>query len=78
MELDFLAKSFTDVTKIGEGTYGVVIKAKSIDNGKYYAIKLCRPKSSKDNELGGHFDIPYTSLREVIVLKQLFHPNIIR
>jgi serine/threonine protein kinase len=57
--------------KLGEGTYGVVFKAIDKTSNKYVALKKIRC----DNEDEG---VPSTSLREVSLLKELDHPNIVK
>ena len=77
MDITFLKDMFTNLKEIGRGTYGIVLSGVSKENGEKYAIKLCKSKT-ENPKYEGHFDIPYTSLREVVVLKRLTHPNIIR
>lgn len=55
---------------IGEGTYGVVMKARHRETGQLVAIK--KFKESDEDE-----QVRKTSLREVRVLKQLRHENVI-
>ena len=55
---------------IGEGTYGVVMKARHKETGQVVAIK--KFKESDEDE-----QVRKTSLREVRVLKQLRHDNVI-
>lgn len=57
--------------KLGEGTFGVVSKAKSKRTGNIVALK----KILMHNEKEG---FPITALREVKLLKMLSHPNILR
>ena len=56
--------------KLGEGTYGVVYKCKNKETGAYVALKKVR----LENEDEG---IPSTSIREISILKQMHHPNIV-
>ena len=56
--------------KLGEGTYGVVYKCKDKETGKYVALKKVR----LENEDEG---IPSTSIREISILKQMHHQNIV-
>ena len=56
--------------KIGEGTYGVVYKCKVKGTNEYVALKKVR----LENEDEG---IPSTSIREISILKQLHHQNIV-
>jgi cyclin-dependent kinase-like len=55
---------------IGEGAYGVVLKAKRRENGEFVAIK--KFKESDDDEL-----IKKTIVREMTVLRSLEHRNIV-
>ena len=55
---------------IGEGTYGVVLKANHKESGQVVAIK--KFKESDDTE-----EVRKTALREVRILKQLRHDNIV-
>lgn len=57
--------------KLGEGTFGVVSKARSKRSGNIVALK----KILMHNEKEG---FPITALREVKLLKMLSHPNILR
>ncbi len=56
---------------IGEGTYGVVHKAKDTETGEIYALKKIRLESEDEG-------IPSTAIREIALLKELQHPNIVR
>lgn len=62
--------SFQKLEKIGEGTYGVVYKAKDKKTGKLVALKKIRPESENEG-------IPATTIREIILLKNLKHSTII-
>ena len=55
---------------IGEGTYGVVLKARHKETGRVVAIK--KFKESEEDE-----QVKKTGLREVRILKQLKHNNIV-
>lgn len=57
--------------KLGEGTYGKVYKAERRDNGEFYALK----KISIQYEEEG---FPGTAIREISLLKECDHPNIIK
>ncbi len=58
------------IEKLGEGTYGVVYKAKDIYKNEIVAIKKIR----LENEDEG---MPSTAMREIAILKELSHPNIV-
>ena len=57
--------------KIGEGTYGVVYKAKDRVTGEIIALKKIRLEAEDEG-------IPSTAIREISLLKELQHPNIVR
>jgi serine/threonine protein kinase len=56
--------------KVGEGTYGVVYKARENDSKELVAIKKIRFQHEDEG-------IPSTAVREVSLLKGLKHPNIV-
>ena len=62
---------FVKVEKIGEGTYGVVYKARSKKLGNFFALKKIRLESEEEG-------VPSTAIREISLLKELQHPNIVR
>ena len=57
--------------KVGEGTYGVVYKCQHKETNELVALKKVRLEN--EDEV-----IPSTSIREISILKQLKHPNIVR
>lgn len=57
--------------KLGEGTFGVVSKARSKRTGNMVALKKILMHNEKDG-------FPITALREIKLLKMLSHPNILR
>ncbi|CAD5115195.1 DgyrCDS4190 [Dimorphilus gyrociliatus] len=61
---------YTKIEKIGEGTYGVVYKAKHKHTNEIVALKKIR----LENEDEG---VPSTAIREISLLKELQHPNIV-
>ncbi|NXW90021.1 CDK3 kinase, partial [Alopecoenas beccarii] len=69
--MDAFQEVFQKVEKIGEGTYGVVYKARNKRTGQLVALKKIR----LDSETEG---IPSTAIREISLLKELKHPNIVR
>lgn len=56
---------------IGEGTYGVVYKSMDLQTNTVVALKRIRLETEDDG-------IPSTALREISVLRELEHPNIVR
>ena len=63
-------EKYTKVEKVGEGTYGVVYKCKVKDTNDYVALKKIRLENEDEGS-------PSTSIREISILKQLRHPNIV-
>lgn len=61
---------FKKIEKIGEGTYGIVYKAEIMGTGKVVALKRIRLDTDSEG-------VPSTALREVSLLKELTHPNIV-
>lgn len=58
------------IEKIGEGTYGVVYKAKDVQTNDIVALKKIRLDSEDEG-------VPSTAIREISLLKELQHPNIV-
>jgi cyclin-dependent kinase 5 len=65
------SQRYERVEKIGEGTYGTVFKAKDRETGDIVALKIVR--LDEDDE-----GVPSAALREICILKELKHPNIVR
>lgn len=64
--------NYERIESIGEGTYGVVFKARERDTKKIVALK----KIKLENEDEG---VPSTAMREISILKELQpHPNIVK
>lgn len=63
-------ENYESLGTIGEGTYGVVLKCRHKTTGQIVAIK--RFKESDDDE-----QVKKTALREIKILKQLRHENIV-
>uniref|UniRef100_A0A165ZQU2 cyclin-dependent kinase n=1 Tax=Daucus carota subsp. sativus TaxID=79200 RepID=A0A165ZQU2_DAUCS len=63
--------NFEKIRKIGEGTYGVVYKARNKITGEIVALK--KVKINNDSEEG----FPLTALREINILLSSDHPSII-
>ena len=63
-------EKYENLDKVGEGTYGVVYKCRTKDTQDLVALKKIR----LENEDEG---IPSTAIREISILKQMKHPNIV-
>ena len=64
-------EKYSKIEKLGAGTYGIVYKAKNRDTGEIVALKRIRLDSPDEG-------VPCTAIREISLLKELKHPNIVR
>lgn len=62
---------YQKLEKIGEGTYGIVYKARETATGDLVALKKIRLETEDEG-------IPSTAIREISLLKELKHPNIVQ
>nr|CAD7198280.1 unnamed protein product [Timema douglasi] len=62
---------YCKIEKIGEGTYGVVYKAIDNTNGNTVALKKIRLETEAEG-------VPSTAIREISLLRELDHPNIVK
>ena len=61
---------YRKLDKLGEGTYGVVYKAQNKQTGEYVALKKIRLEKEDDG-------VPSTAIREISLLKNIKHPNVV-
>lgn len=61
---------YEKLEKIGEGTYGVVYKARDLETDEMIALKRIRLEQEDEG-------VPSTAIREISILKELVHPNIV-
>lgn len=76
-EVDLMAgvwQLFEHVSILGEGSYGSVYLAKDKATEKLHAVKVLKKQNSKYE----YMVIPHTSLREVSILKDIDHENIVK
>jgi len=59
------------VEKIGEGTYGTVYKAHVKNSKEFVALKKIKLEAEDEG-------VPSTAIREISLLKELSHPNVVR
>lgn len=64
-------QKYEKLEKIGEGTYGTVFKGKNKETQEIVALK--RVRLDDDDE-----GVPSSALREICLLKELKHKNIVR
>ena len=62
--------NFEKLEKIGEGTYGVVYKARNRTTDNVVALKRIRLEQEEEG-------VPSTAIREISLLKELKHDNIV-
>ncbi|CAI2728459.1 unnamed protein product [Schistosoma spindalis] len=62
--------AFDTLIQVGEGTYGHVYKARDKITGEYKALKKVRLENEREG-------FPITAVREIKILRQLRHPNIV-
>lgn len=65
-QLDKYAK----LDKLGEGTYGLVFKARNNETGEIVALKKIKLEKEDDG-------VPSTAIREISLLKGIKHPNVV-
>ncbi|CAO4370478.1 unnamed protein product [Caenorhabditis nigoni] len=69
-DMNYTLDDFTKLEKIGEGTYGVVYKGRNRRTQAMVAMKKIRLESEDEG-------VPSTAVREISLLKELQHPNVV-
>jgi serine/threonine protein kinase len=64
-------ENYEKLEKIGEGTYGIVYKGRDKNSGQIVALKKIRLETEDEG-------VPSTAIREISLLKELKHPNIVK
>ena len=62
---------YTKLDKLGEGTYGIVYKVMDNETKEILALKQIRLENQDEG-------VPSTAIREISILKECEHPNIVR
>ncbi|KAL9708832.1 Cyclin-dependent kinase catalytic subunit [Leucoagaricus gongylophorus] len=62
---------YAKLEKVGEGTYGVVYKARDVTNNQIVALKKIRLEAEDEG-------VPSTAIREISLLKELNDDNVVR
>lgn len=65
------AERYQKTEKLGEGTYGIVYKARDLQTDQTVALKKVRMDAWEEG-------VPATAMREISVLKEVPHKNIVR
>ena len=68
--LETKIQDYVRIEKVGEGTYGVVFKGRHKKRGEIVAIKKVKYECQDDG-------IPSSTVREISLLRDLKHPNIV-
>lgn len=68
---DTITEFYDRLGQVGEGTYGKVYKARNKVSKLHVALKRIRMEQEKDG-------FPVTALREIKLLQQSHHDNIVR
>lgn len=71
---DWSLSNYEMVAEIGVGAYGVVYRARDVENDRLVALKCLRVQNTEEG-------MPLSTVREIALLKQLDsheHPNIVR
>lgn len=64
-------ENYAKLEKVGEGTYGVVYKARDITTNQIVALKKIRLEAEDEG-------VPSTAIREISLLKELKDDNVVR
>ena len=62
---------YEKIERVGEGTYGVVYKARDLRTSTIVALKKIRLEQEEEG-------VPSTAIREIALLKELNHANVVR
>jgi len=64
-------ENYTKIEKVGEGTYGVVYRARDTTTGNIVALKKIRLENEEEG-------VPSTAIREISLLKELKDENVVK
>lgn len=66
-----IKERYDKIEKVGEGTYGVVYKARDNQTKEIVALKKIRLENEEEG-------MPSTAMREISLLNELSHKNIVK
>lgn len=66
-----LPPQYERIEKVGEGTYGTVYRARDRTTNEIVALKKIKLEQEEEG-------VPSTALREISLLKELRHDNVVR
>ncbi|KJY00720.1 cell division control protein 2 kinase [Zymoseptoria brevis] len=66
-------ENYQKMEKVGEGTYGVVYKARDLSTPENRIVALKKIRLEAEDE-----GVPSTAIREISLLKEMQHPNVLR
>jgi cyclin-dependent kinase 2 len=66
-----IKERYEKLEKVGEGTYGVVYKARDNQTKETVALKKIRLENEEEG-------MPSTAMREISILNELHHRNIVK
>mmetsp|Transcript_51659 Transcript_51659/g.121272 ORF Transcript_51659/g.121272 Transcript_51659/m.121272 type:complete len:368 (+) Transcript_51659:263-1366(+) len=69
-----MGERYTDLHKVGEGTFGVVYRARDKETGQLVAIKRIKLQTQHGHQCPG---VEISALDEIRLLFELHHPNIV-
>ena len=72
-----IVNQYIMVETLGSGAFGTVKKAKSKDDGEFYAIKVLNKKKLKRKRVGRFGNALQTVAREIAIWKKLDHANVV-
>ncbi|KAH8738652.1 cyclin-dependent kinase 3 [Cryptosporidium ryanae] len=73
-DINSLENNYNMIRIIGEGTYGIVWEGMKKDTGEIVALKKIR---FDNDEVLDEVGLPSTAIREIVLLRELKHPNIV-
>lgn len=73
-----VVNGYAKVQRLGQGSYGKVVLYRHVERGEHFAIKVVSRSALARKNVGSGSTALANQLREIEILKQLEHPNIVR